>query len=39
MKTLDTNVNHHWAFSTWFVALSPLLGVVFGFVGLLIFAR
>jgi hypothetical protein len=39
MKTLNTIVKHQWDFSTFFVVISPVLGVLLGFLGLLIFAR
>jgi hypothetical protein len=39
MKTLNTNAKAEWDFSTWFVLMSPVLGALFGFVSLLIFAR
>jgi hypothetical protein len=39
MKTLNTIVKQEWGFSTWFVFMSPLLGVLLGFLSLLIFAR
>ena len=38
LKTSSTIVKHEWDFSTWFV-LSSALGVLFGFLGLPIFAR
>jgi len=39
MKTLSTTMNDKWDFSTWFVVTSPVLGVVFGFLSLVLFAR
>jgi hypothetical protein len=39
MKTLNTMVKHQWDFSTFFAVISPVLGVLLGFVGFLIFAR
>lgn len=39
MKTVTTTVKPKLNLSTWFVVLSPALGVLFGFLSLLIFAR
>jgi hypothetical protein len=37
--TKRTGPNTAWDFSTWFALLSPLIGVVVGFLSLLVFAR
>jgi hypothetical protein len=39
MKILKTIAKQEWGFSTWFVFMSPLLGVLLGFLSLFIFAR
>jgi hypothetical protein len=39
MKTSITIVKHEWDFPTWFVFMRPVLGVLFGFLSLLVFVR
>lgn len=39
MKTLSNYMNRGCDFSTLFALISPVLGILFGFLGLLIFAR
>ena len=39
MKTLNTNMKRELDFSTLFAFFSPVLGVLVGFLGLLLFAR
>ena len=40
METNGHTIKHeHWDFSRWFAILSPVIGIILGFLGLFVFGR